>query len=293
MSAAAPAFAQDAAKADAAQVEIRFNPPLDTPQQFRVTRSKARGGATTKPVSWIEELRFARNGKGFILYWHMVWDSLPATVRAPNVASLTRPFAQDPIAFDLDSNGNVLRARDWATVQPKLIGVARDTGHLLKVTDALAERLVALFQKLDAESAPSIILKNIDPVLGGGGIAMRVGETRDSSRDVAVPIFDGTIRQNVTATMRAADARSATIDTVSKIDPDSLRKLSASMAGLAPEKRPDLQRGQAAIQQLSVVDTTSMTVDRASGLPIRLENRRVTQVEGVEQIETLLIEWIQ
>ena len=42
--AAGPALAQDVSKAQAAQIEVVFSPPLDATQRFRVTRSKSRGG---------------------------------------------------------------------------------------------------------------------------------------------------------------------------------------------------------------------------------------------------------
>jgi len=295
---AIPAPARHAAEAE--QVEIKFNPPLDTPQRFRLTRWKTRGGASDTPVSWIEELRFTRSDTGFVLHWRMLWDSLPAAMRAPGVAALTRPFAQDPIAFDLDSDGNVLRVRDWAALQPKMIGIAQDTGRLLgasekdkMATDAAVAQIVARYRALDAESAPAIILKNIDPALGSGGIAFRVGETRASSNDVAIPLFDTTIKRNGTVTMRAADAGTATLDMVSEIDPDSLRGLMANIAGLAPERRAQLGREIAAIQQLSIVDTNVMTLDRTTGLPTRLENTRVAKVQGEGRTETFLIEWLR
>jgi len=298
--AAAPAFAQIAPKSESARIEIRFNPPLDMPQRFRLTRSKSRGDAPASTVSWIEELRFARNGDGFILYWHMVWESLPAAMRAPGVAALTLPFAQDPIAFDLDADGNVLRVRDWATVQPKLIGIVRNSGSLLgstgadkATTDAVIAQMSARFQALNAETAPSVMLRNIDPALGGGGISARVGEKRTSSDDVAIPLFDTTIKRIATITMRSADAGSATIDMVSRTDPDSLRNLLSAIAGMTPEKRTQLDQAMASIQQLSVVDTSSTTIDRMTGLPTRLENRRVAKADGVDQTETLLIEWVR
>lgn len=302
---ASPALAQDVTKARAPVILVTFNPPLDKIQRFRVTRSKATGTKMELSLSWIEELRFVRNGDGYVLYWRIPWDTLPPEMRQPLIAPMMRPFTGEPIAFELDSEGGVLGVQDWPSVKPKLLeAVSNSRGVLGKgqkdqeAVDSVIARVRTMFENMSAEDAGTVILKNIGPVLGLGGLEMRVGETRTDMVEVPVPPFGASVTQNVTLTMTAAEpGRSATIRVVKKMDRASMQKLMeaifAQFPANDPARRKQMERELAATDQLTVVDTTTTVIDLTAGLPMSLETRRVGNADGVEKVDTVLIEWLR
>lgn len=301
----APAFAQNATKTEAARIEIRFNPPLDTPLRFRISASKTSGGKSVSALNWVEEVRFVRNEGGYILYWRMLADTFPPSMRQPIVAPLMRPYTEEPTAFDLDADGTLLRVRDWPGAKRKLIDIARSTGALMSkggkdkaAVDTVVTRMIATFETMSAEDGVGMIIKNIEPIFGWGGTVMRMGESQTGSSEVPIPAFGTSVPMVQTQTMVSADpGRTATLRVVGQMDRAALQKLmEAIVARFPPDdpaRRREMEKELASLDEMKVVTTTGVTIDLASGLPTRLESRRTANSEGVEQVQTVAIEWLR
>lgn len=299
-----PAFAQNPAKAEAARVEIHFDPPLDTPQRFRVSVSKTRGGKLETALSWVEEVRFVRNEGGYILYWRMLADTFPPSMRQPIVAPLMRPYTEEPTAFDLDADGTLLRVRDWPGAKRKLIDIARSTGALMSkgkdkaAVDAVVTRMIASFDTMSAEDGVGMIIKNIEPIFGWSGTAMRVGESQTGSSEVPIPALGTSVPMVQTQTMVSADpGRTATLRVVGQMDRAALQKLMEAIVARFPPndpaRRKEMEKELASLDEVRIVTTTAVTIDLATGLPTRLDSRRTAKDQGVERAQTALIEWIR
>ena len=304
---AAPAFAQNATKTEAARIEIRFNPPLDAPLRFRISISKTSGGKPVSALSWIEEVRFVRNEGGYILYWRMLADTLPPSMSQPMIAPLTRPYTEEPTAFDLDADGTLLRVRDWPGAKRKLIDIANSTGALMlkagqtkdkAAVETVVARMIASFEAMSAEDGVGMIIRNIEPIFGWGGMAMRVGESQTGSSEVPIPVFGTSVSMVQTQTMVSADpGRSATIRVVGQIDRAALQNLMEAITARFrpndPARRKEMEKELASVDEIKVVTTTDVTIDLAAGLPTRLDSRRTANSNGVEQVQTALIEWVR
>ncbi|MFN4096343.1 MAG: hypothetical protein ACK4GG_06225, partial [Sphingomonas sp.] len=67
----------------AQRVETRFAPPLGVAQRFRLTITKQ--GQTH---SWVEEVRFERDGDAYVAHWRMDPASLPPAMKHPLLAPM-------------------------------------------------------------------------------------------------------------------------------------------------------------------------------------------------------------
>lgn len=297
---AAPAAAQASDKAEPATIDIVFNPPLDAPLRYRVVRDRAaREGRPAAVANWIEELRFAKAGDGFIAYWRMDPASLPAEMRAPAVAPMVAPFTGEPIAFELDGEGTVLRAHDWPETRARITTAVEGAGKLLPADAAqVMPRIRAMFGALTAETAPSVLLRNLDPLFGSGGLSAAIGETMHAPVEQPVPLLAGTVTMNVDVTLTAAEpGRTATLVSRSEIDPESLKQLMARMVDRfgASKDGEKLKREFAEkMPEMLVADVGTTLIDLPSGMPLRFESRRTAKLDGKEiPVETLTLTWLR
>jgi hypothetical protein len=301
------ALAQPATAPAGQHVDIAFAPPLDTQLRFRITKTKVRSDRPATPaVSWSEELRFVRSGDGFILHWRMLAESLPPEMRAPAVAAMITPFIGDPIAFDLDADGNLLRVRDWDNLKPKLLAAVDSSLPAIQrrmpdKTEAAAiiGQVRALFDGVDAEQATTLMLKNIAPVLHWGGTSLELGKTVTETNDQTVMMLGDNVAQTVHVTLTALNpGKSARIDVRTETDQASIQQLMATLAqrfgpSEDPARKAQMERELAKMEQMTLTDTAVVIVDLATGLPTTLDNSRKASVKGVTQTETLRIEWLR
>lgn len=294
---AVPASAQHAP----ASVEVVFDPPLDATQRFRLTITKK--GRT---VSWVEELRFARDGDGFLAYWRMDPQSLPPELMHPLMLPLTDPFTREPTAFELDAKGSLLRVRDWHIVKPRLLKTVADSRPAVEARgvtgaadmDKVLAGVIAMFDGLTAETAPDILLKYLGPVMGAGGIAMEVGETREDDVEIPAALFGISVVQKVRISLTAVDpGRSATVVAGSELDQEGFRKLMAGMIDrfrhAHPAKMAELERQVAEMQRLNMTDAMTMVIDLPTGLVSRYDSRRTARADAETMVETHKIEWLR
>lgn len=306
---AQPAHAQIEAKIaarNADRVTLVFAPPLDTNLRFRISLTKTSDDEGQRSVSWIEEVRFVRNGNGFILYWRMDPASLPSATRQRSLAPMTRATTSEPIAFDLDSMGTVLRVRDWDVVRPRLANLPADAATLFAGSfdkpseqGEVAAQLATLFNRMSAEEAAQLILKNLGVTLGWGELTMGVGEVIEETYEQPIPMFDTTVKMTTSQTLVSVDpGRTAVITMRSGVDRDALAKTLSDVMGAAglADQSPEGQRRRREVERmrhLSLTDTTRILFDLPTGLTLSYRNERRVEVDGTWRVSILLIEWLR
>lgn len=184
--AAQPVVAGQDQTVAAQRAETRFAPPLGVAQRFRLTITK-RG----QTHSWIEEVRFERDGDAYVAHWRMDPASLPPAMKHPLLAPMIRPFTGAPVAFELDDEGSVVGVRDWSTQQARLLKSIDDSRPLLLAASGAdkneAETILAatraMFQQLDAQSGADIILKKPGPGVWLGRLWAEPESAGDGNRD--------------------------------------------------------------------------------------------------------------
>ena len=292
------------ASRNAEQVRLVFNPPLDTTLRFRVTRTKRRNGGAPQGGSWIEEARFVRSGSGFILYWRIDPASLPP--RQGRSIVLQPRAMTEALAFDLDSNGGLVRIRDWEVVRTRLGDLAYDMASVLAGSmggpsrvDQVAGELKTMLSGMTAEQAPEMILRNLTIIFDWCGIEMRAGEAIETTVQQPIAMLDGSVAMHTRLTLDSVDpGRTAVFTMRGEIDRDALAKLvkdvvdrTGMLGNSARDQR--LRRELEQLQQMSLVDTTRAVFDLPTGLPLSLENERRVTVDGMWSSELLKIEWLR
>lgn len=294
---AGPLQVQQAQPAEAQAIETRFAPPLNAVQRFRLTITK-RG----QTHSWVEEVRFERAGDAYIAHWRMDPAALPPAMKHPLLAPMIRPFTGAPLAFELDEEGSVTRVRDWETQRARLLKVVEDSRPLIEAgsgadkreADTVLAATRAMFAQLDAQSGAQIILKNIDPIFGWGGYALELGQPLDGTETVPIALLGTTLDRRSTIALTSLEPGLARITLRSEFDGAALRSSIERIRALVdngdPAARARFATSMAQLDQMRAVQTSTVTLDLATGLPNRLEAN--VAVDG-KTGERVLIEWLK
>jgi len=297
---AMPAAAQASSTAEPATIDIVFNPPLDTPLRYRVVRDRAaRPGRPAAVANWVEELRFAKTADGFLAYWRMDAASLPPEMRVPAVAPMVAPFTGEPIAFELDAEGNILRVHDWSAAQARVMAAVEAATAMIPAADRdkVMPQVRAMFAGLTAETAPSMLLRNVEPLFGGGGLSMEPGEVIRAPIEQPVPLLGGSVAMEVTLTLGAVEpGRTATLTSRTEYDPDSFKQLLAhAVDRFAPaDKAARKQQLEQMMPEMLLSEASTTLIDLPSGMPLRFENRRTAKIDGKDvPVETLALTWLR
>lgn len=281
----------------AQRVETRFAPPLGMAQRFRLTITKQ--GQTH---SWVEEVRFERDGDAYVAHWRMDPASLPPAMKHPLLAPMIRPFTGAPLAFDLDVEGSVIGVRDWATQQARLLKSIEDSRPLLlaasgadkKEAETVLAATRAMFQQLDPQSGADIILKNLAPVFDWGGYGLTLDQPVMGTETVPVAWLGTSLDRLSTITLTALEPGIARITLRSEFEGTALRKmleqLRTKVIDADPAAKARSARSMGQLDQMRAVQTTRVAIDLATGLPRRVE-ADVTRDGKLGQ--RTIIEWLK
>lgn len=283
------------------RITTRFAPPVNTVQRFRVTVTK-RG----QTQSWVEELRFERSGTGYLAYWRMDPDSFSTEMRHPLLAPSLRPFIGTPVTLELDDEGDPTRIRDWEPLKASLLKSTEAIVPLMmtaaagqpKLTQADARRVLkgvnALYGQLTPETAPKAIVKYLSNVLGWGGYDMEAGETVEGVEQADVPMFGTSVERRIRVTLADTQPDVARFVIVAQIDGAAMKTMMAKVAAMFdnpdPAVRERARQSMAKLEQMTIVQSSSVQLDRATGLPRRFEQS--VSADG-KTGDTLSIEWLR
>lgn len=286
--------------AQAERITTRFTPPLGTVQRFRVKVTK-RG----QTQSWVEELRFERSGDGYLAHWRMDPASFSAEMRNPLLAPSLRPFTGTPVTLELDDEGEPVRVRDWEPLKANILKGAEAMVPLMmnaaanqpKLTPAdsrrIAEGVNALFGQLTPETAPKVVVKYLSHVMGWGGYDMEAGETVEGVEQSDVPLFDTSVERRIKVTLADAQSDVAKFVIVAQIDGAAMKAMMTKVAAMFENPDPAVRergrRSMAQLEQMTVVQTATALLDRATGLPRRFEQS--VSADG-KTGDAIVIEWL-
>jgi hypothetical protein len=285
----------------AERITTRFVPPVGTVQRFRVRVTK-RG----QTQSWVEELRFERSGAGYLAHWRMDPASFSAEMRHPLLAPSLRPFTGTPVTLELDDEGEPVRLRDWAPLKARILESTEALVPLMmtagagqpKPTPADSRRVLegvnALYGQLSPETAPKVVVKYLSQALGWGGYDMEAGETVEGVEQSDVPLFGTSVERRIKITLADAQPDVARFVIVAQIDgaamKDMMSKVAAMFENPDPAVRERARRSMAQLEQMTVVQTATVLLDRATGLPRRFEQS--VSADG-KTGDAFSIEWLR
>jgi hypothetical protein len=294
---AQPIAAGGTQTAAAQRTETCFAPPLRTVQRFRLTVTK-RG----ETHSWVEEVRFERDGDTFVAHWRMDASSIPAAMRHPLLLPMIQPFTGAPVAFDVDADGTVVRTRDWPTQQSHMLKsieasrplIVAASGADKKRIDAVLGSTRAMFAQLDAQSGADIILKNIAPIFGWGGYGLTLGQPVSGSETVPVALLGTSIERHSTIELTALEPGRARITLRSEFDGAAMRSTLETLGAMGANgdaaAKARFAQSLAQAEQMRAVQATDVMLDLATGLPHRVEV--VVSVDGKPRDRTI-VEWLK
>lgn len=282
------------------RITTRFAPP-EAVQRFRVKVAK-RG----RTQNWIEEVRFERDGAGYLAHWRMDPTSLSAEMRHPLLAPSVRPFTGTPVVLELDEEGEPVRIRDWEPLKARIIESAEAIVPLMMTPTAdqpkpapadsrrVLEGVKALYSQLGPETAPKAIVKYLSNILGWGGYDMEAGETLEGVEQADVPMFGTSVERRIRVTLAEAQPDVARFEIVAQIDGAAMKRMMAKVAAMFenpdPAVRDRARRSMAQLEQMTIIQSSTVLLDRATGLPLRFEQR--VSADG-KSGDTLSIEWLR
>lgn len=230
--------------ADAADLATRFDPPLNKPLRYKLTQEKVRAGKTESSVME-QEVTYTRGGEGVV----MTLRPLRVTAGAQSI-DLTDPKAplppmlkplMAPVAFDLDSDGSIVRVRGWEDYKRNLIAAIPAMVAMSEPDQAKrpqAERIIRDFfgkyVATSAEDAPHLVAKGWPDVLDMMGISAPAGEWMETETEETIALFPKPIRYTITLKMDQLPNGALRIEVTSVPDPAELK---AAIIGLAEAMR--------------------------------------------------------
>ncbi|WP_086734911.1 hypothetical protein [Erythrobacter colymbi] len=272
------------------EVTIPFAPPLDTPQAYRL-RFERKFASSTNAIELEQRLTFAKIDGGYALTIEQLainsgdrrldlsdrraLDAVPPGLRVYLL----------PVVVELDSAGEMVRLRDWPTLQESLRAfpeaAAGFSGKPVNEGAVAAMRTVLEpFINSTAEEAPRLLIRGWPAMLGYGGSIFTAGETLASDVEVPTP-FSPTPIPAVSqgSVSRTPDAHISLVQTT-VFDPEVIHKLTLGvidrMRSRGALKGP-LQPADA-ILGLELTDEIAITFDPVTGLPISGRTTRLANV---------------
>jgi hypothetical protein len=305
---AAPAAAQTAAASET--LTIGFAPPLDTDLAYRLTMTKpSEGGTDTSTVD--QALRFVRDGDGFILTitprkLTKGSFSLDLATQRHLLPPPMRPLFE-PVRYEVDASGEVLRIRDWQAVVAKTaagmdtIATTEPDPAKREQLKAIGRSIVEMYGNMTAEQAAPYFLQGWQAMLGFGGSEAPSGERQHAEGEidagfapVAIPVAgDYVFSRPAPGTVRLVQAM--------EVDPIKLAEtLNAFVAQMAESETVDanaragLEEATAKIRSAKISDGLEIDFDAVTGLPNKGKATRTMTLPGEPTaVQTTVIERVR
>jgi hypothetical protein len=299
---AASAQAPATSMAGTTELATRFDPPLDKPLRYRLIQERSRDGSIGR--STVEqEVTYSRSGSGYV----MTLRQLRITVGATSI-DLTDPKAPLPptmkllmaaVAFDLDSDGAIVRVREWEAFKrnlraliPELASSTESDPAKRPGTEALMRNFLEPFLAASAEDAPSLVAKGWPDVLGLMGLSAREGEVIAAKTPVSSPMLPDPLTYQVSVKLTAPPGTGALhIEVTSVPDPADFKKAVLSLVDRMMQSLPPGKRSRADVErELGNLDITmqmSVDLDAQSGLLRRAvvtKNANIGSKAGFDRI---------
>jgi hypothetical protein len=230
----AAAQAPAAAVADAADLATRFDPPLDKPLRYKLTQEKVRDGKAESSVME-QEVTYTRGSEGVVLTLRPLRVTSGATTidltdpKAP-LPPMLKPL-MGPVAFDLDSDGAIVRVRGWEDYKKNLIAAipaiaaqAQPDKAKRSQAETFLRDFFGKYIAASAEQAPQLVMKGWPDVLDLMGTSAREGAVVETASVASVPMFPQPLNYKVQLKIsRPASGNALRIEVTSVPDPVELK----------------------------------------------------------------------
>lgn len=294
-----------AAAADAADLATRFDPPLDKPLRYKLTQEKLRDGKADSSAME-QEVTYTRGSDGVV----MTLRPLRVTAGAQSI-DLTDPKAplppmlkplMGPVAFDLDSDGAIVRVRGWEDYRRNLIAAipaiaaeAQSDKAKRPQAEKFMRDFFGKYLAASAEEAPQVVMKGWPDVLGLMGSSVPAGKTVETTSVASNPLFPDPINYKVRLKMSEAADGLLRIEVTSAPDPAELKAAVSSLVDtMLKSAQPGIKvdRGEMERTFTGMDLTTTMVVDldARTGLVRRAVMQKNIKMDGKTAIERITIE---
>lgn len=288
---------QSAAAATAAQQEVRLAPPLGQVIRYRATSAKRNGTLDSR-----ENLTFTRGHDGRLrLRWssEILSMSAPAPIK-PILEQIMREVSAVPIDYELDGDGmpsavvdlSGHRARLTGAIDRLLAAQAKAVGTTPEEQAMFArigQAISRTYAEQTDEQLSNELLEQPRLLLWAAASGLHEGESR---ADIARPpanFGSGTVRVSGQASRLAAPTgQPARFVHLSVTDPEDVGRAAKAFGQVAVGR--ESSEAQAALNQVRVEkfeERVEVTVDPATGLPLRMVRTKAMQVNGQAGTETL------
>jgi len=302
---AAAAQAPATAVADAAELATRFDPPLGKPLRYKLTQEKVRDGSSESSVME-QEVTYTRGSEGVV----MTLRPLRVTTGGTSI-DLTDPKAPlppafklltAPVAFDLDSDGAIVRVRGWEDYKRNLIAAIPEIAASAEPvvakrpqTEKFMRDFFGKYLAASAEDAPQLVLKGWPDVLELMGAAAPAGKVVELKTVAASPLFPDPLNYNVKLTMSQQPSGILRIEVTSVPDPAALKKLVSSLVdpiikSAPPDVKMDRGEMERTIAGMDLTMTMVVDLDAKTGLVRRAVLQKNIQLDDKTAFERVTIE---
>ncbi len=261
---------------------LRFAPPIDQPLRYRHTEHRIGDDGGDLRFTMTEEVRYARDGAGYI----MTIRALSADAQAPAPAravfdAAMRPFIGVPVRLHLSPTGDPGDLIDADATWAQLVAAIQAAADARPATDtldqrALIERTARGLATLPPAARDAMMKAPAVALLGLAVPDLGVGDSAPLAEPVETPLgtalpSSGTIRRDpdsdgarhyrrdLATSAAAADGLAAT--------------LRANAAKADPATRARIEQQAAAIERLRIHETGGITLSASSGLLLAASQR--------------------
>lgn len=294
-----------AAGTEAADLATRFDPPLDKPLRYKLTQEKVRDGKAESSVME-QEVTYTRGSEGVVLTLRPLRVTSGATTidltdpKAP-LPPMLKPL-MGPVAFDLDSDGAIVRVRGWEDYKKNLIAAipaiaaeAQPDKAKRPQAEAFMREFFGKYLAASAEQAPQLVMKGWPDVLDLMGASAPVGAPVKTTSVASSPLFPDSLNYNVTLKMTEPTGETLRIEVTSVPDPAELKAAVTSLVdSMLKTAAPDVKMGRAELEKaftgMDLTMTMVVDLDARTGVVRRAVLEKHIKMDDRSGLDRITIE---
>jgi hypothetical protein len=273
---------------------VPWKPGMQLRYRSTSATDKVRGQLHTRvQIQDITELRLQADGKGFVQSWHSrkpevatTGDGDQVNVERRMVQAMLKRFENLPLEAAIDANGNYAGLRNW-----EALAAATREVMLPAMMDQAASRKelrgtdpAKLRARIEPALATMTTQNAINSAMGRQvaiynffiASSLERGKPRTYTDEIASPFSADVIPSRGSFELVAVDEQAGTVTVHWKqgIDPERGRDWAWKTVEALTGAKPDQLRAKSLPTAMELSDEATVVIDRASGIPRRIEHRR-------------------
>jgi hypothetical protein len=302
---AVAAQAPAAAAAGPAELATRFDPPLDKPLRYKLTQEKLRDGKSESSVME-QEVTYSRGSEGVVMTLRPLrvtagGQSIDLTDPKAPLPPMLKPL-MGPVAFDLDSDGAIVRVRGWEDYKRNLIAAipaiaadAQPDKSKRPYTEKFLREFFDKYLAASAEQAPQLVMKGWPDVLDLMGAAAPAGELVETTSVASTPLFPDPLNYKVALKMSQGPGGVLRIEVTSLPDPAEIKAAVTSLVEtMLKTAAPDAKMSRAELErQFTGIDLTmtlAVDLDAGTGVVRRAVFEKHIKLDDKSGLDRITIE---